>query len=169
MWNTVAHHKTILQLSQFWYWNCDNCEIFKIIAVSDEKNSDICDYSVFKYDRWWINLWSVELMAKGSSAVVERLVIKYIVWLKTLILVVNRVMVGKKQEDFDRSKYRICHTFSMKNCDNCVIHTIIAMLSWNIATFLTARLFKCNWIDLWSMAVLRFFWMWTANHIAGLN
>ena len=34
--NTVAHHKTILQLLQFWYWNCDNCEIFKIIAVSYE-------------------------------------------------------------------------------------------------------------------------------------
>ena len=36
LWNTVAHHETILQLLQFWYWNCENCEIFKIIAVSYE-------------------------------------------------------------------------------------------------------------------------------------
>ena len=36
LWNTVAHHKTILQLLQFWYWNCDNCEIFKTIAVTYE-------------------------------------------------------------------------------------------------------------------------------------
>ena len=59
-----------------------------------------------------------------------------------------------------------CHKFAMHNCE---ILTIVAMLSWNIATYVTARLFKCNWIDLWSMGVLRFFWMSTANHIAGLN
>ena len=34
LWNTMIHHKTILQLLQFWYWNFDNCEIFKISAVT---------------------------------------------------------------------------------------------------------------------------------------
>ena len=111
-------------LPHFFQLNYDNCEILwhtirlsyngrnfdieivtivkylKSLLCQMKKNSDICDYSVFKYDRWWISLWSVELMAKGSSAVVERLVIKYIVWLKTLILVVNRVMVGKKARGF---------------------------------------------------------------------
>ena len=57
----------------------------------------------------------------------------------------------------------------MHNCDNCEILSIVAMLSWNLATFMTAWLFKCKWIDLWSMGELRFFWMWTTNHIAELN
>ena len=52
----------------------------------------------------------------------------------------------------------------------CTIATIVKyLLSWNIATFETAWLLKCNRIDQWSMTVLRFFWIWIANHIAGLN
>ena len=52
----------------------------------------------------------------------------------------------------------------------CTTSTILKyLLSWNIATFVTAWLLKCNWIDLWSMRVLRFFWILIANHIAGLN
>ena len=57
----------------------------------------------------------------------------------------------------------------MHNCDSCEIITIVAILSWNIALFVAGWLFKCNWIDLWSVGLMRFFWMWTANHIAGLN
>ena len=49
-----------------------------------------------------------------------------------------------------------------------ILH-IVQFLYEKFATFVTAWLFKCNWIDLWSMGVLRFFWIWTANHIAGLN
>ena len=59
-------------------------------------------YSVFKYDWCWINLWSMELMTQASSAV-ERLARKHIVRCQTLTLV-NRVLFGKKQEDFDSSK-----------------------------------------------------------------
>ena len=46
----------------------------------------------------------MELMTQGSSAV-ERLVRKNIVWCKTLKLVLNIDLLGKKkQEDFDSSK-----------------------------------------------------------------
>ena len=62
-----------------------------------------------------------------------------------------------------------CHKFSMHNCDNCEIFTVVAMSSWNIATFVPGWLFKWNSIDLWSMAVLRYSCMWAANHIAWLN
>ena len=55
------------------------------------------------------------------------------------------------------------------HCDNCEILTIVAMLSWNIARFVTTWLCKCNWINLWSIGLLRFYLMWTTNHIAGLN
>ena len=47
-----------------------------------------------------------------------------------------------------------CLKISMHNCE---IHTIGAIFSWKIATFVTAQLFKCNWIDLWSMGALRIF------------
>ena len=61
-----------------------------------------------------IDLWSVELMTQGSSTVtVERFVRKYIVWYKTLILVVNKVLFGKDQEDFDSSNNRkVWHCYS---------------------------------------------------------
>ena len=55
------------------------------------------------------------------------------------------------------------------HCDNCEILKIVAMFLWNIATFVTAWLCKCNWINLWSIGLLRFYLMWTTNHIAGLN
>ena len=57
---TVAHHKTILQLSQFRYWNCDNCETFKIIAVSYEKIATFATTRFLKNEWWWIYLWPVE-------------------------------------------------------------------------------------------------------------
>ena len=52
----------------------------------------------------------------------------------------------------------------MHNCDNCEILTIVAMLSWTISALVTVP-GDCNWIELWSMGVLRFFWMWKANYI----
>ena len=64
---------------------------------------------------------------------------------------------------------QLSQIFSAQLQQFCKTLTIVAMLSWKIETFVTAWLFKCNWIDLRSMGVLRFFWIWTANHIAGLN
>ena len=88
LWHTTRLSDNVAIL----YWNCDNCEIFKIIAVSYEKNSDIGDYSVFKYDWWWINSWSMELMTQGSSAVEKFLLTES--WLEKSKKILTVAIIG---------------------------------------------------------------------------
>ena len=63
------------------------------------------------------------------------------------------------------SFYHHCDKFSVHNCFNCKILTIVK--NCNICA--TAWLFKCNQIDLWSIGTLRFFRMWRINLRAVLN
>ena len=127
------------------------CQCWDEQPINFSFNNDHCSYGIV------ILLKNVDILNK------------WVPWYFTTVEVFIKNMTVVRVCDSNPVSFTIVTNFQ------CTIATIVkynccnAIVMWSMATLVTGWFIELNWIYLWSMEVLRFFWMRTANHSVHAN